>query len=316
MPQNAVIVYMSCTRDLPLLFRSLVLLCKNFSRVNDYPIVIFHDDISKTDMSQLFVALHREVGFIPSIKFEILEFKMPDGVSTDPSMYTVPLSQFWMGYRHMCRFHAGQIYRDERLLRYDWYWRLDSDSYMLSPIPYDPFERMAQSGYEYAYMCDEDKDVRECAVGMWDSTKEFMQKHGISSPSLESRLVNGEWDLSNFYDNFEIAKFSFFRSERYMAYFDHMDATKNFYYRRWGDHNMHWLGVRMLMDDSKVWAVKDMAYQHNNWVKNLNVFPDRQIPDDILRYIDGDETRGRRGRLIYAMNRYRSTGIDGCNWGD
>jgi len=222
-----------------------------------------------------------------------------------------------MGYRHMCRFHSGGIYTDQRLLKYDWYWRLDSDSYLLAPIDYDPFEKMAQNGYEYAFMRDEDKDLERVTEGLWDTTKDFMDKNGIKMPlSLESRLVDGKWDCNNYYTNFEISKFSFWRDPKYMGYFNHLDQTGNFYYKRWGDAPIHWLAVKMLMDESKVWAVNDIAYQHNNWVKNLNVFPDKTIPSDVLQYIDGDEQRGRKARLIYAMNRYRATGIDGCNWGD
>jgi hypothetical protein len=165
-------------------------------------------------------------------------------------------------------------------------------------------------------MRDEDGDHEHVTLGLWDATKEFMQKHDITSPALQERLIDGKWGCNTYYTNFEIAKFSFFRGEMYMKYFDHLDATGNFYYRRWGDAPIHWLGVKMLLDPSKVWCVDDIAYQHNNWVKNLNVFPDKRVPDDILKYIDGDDARGRRARLLYAMTRYRNTGIDGCNWGD
>jgi hypothetical protein len=121
-----------------------------------------------------------------------------------------------------------------------------------------------------------------------------------------------------FYTNFEIAKFSFFRSKEYMAYFQHLDKTGNFYYKRWGDAPIHWLGVRMLMDPSKVWAVKDITYQHNMWIKNLNAIPNKEVPIHILQMVDGDDNvpQSRRGRLFYAMNRYIKTGLDGCNWGE
>ena len=317
MNQNAVIVYMSCKRDVPLLIRSLILLSKNFKYCKDYPIVVFHDDIDAMTQSQIRVSLHSEVGFIPNISFEILKFEMPSHVSSDPSRYSVSLQEFWMGYRHMCRFHSGGIYTDPRLLKYDWYWRLDSDSYLLAPIDYDPFDHMAKNGYEYAYMCDEDKDLERVTDGLWDATVEFMNKNNITMPNaLSSRLVDGKWECNNYYTNFEISKFSFWRGEQYMNYFKHLDETGDIYYKRWGDAPIHWLAVKMLMDESKVWAVKDIAYQHNNWVKNLNVYPDKVMPESVLKYIDGNDTQGRRGRVLYAMNRYRQTGIDGCNWGD
>lgn len=310
---------MSRMRDVPLLYRSLSMLCWNFKFIKEYPIVVFHDDIDKPTISNLLVELHKTVGFIPNIKFEYLRFEMPDWVSTDPKDYTVSLDEFWMGYRHMCRFHSGGIYKDERLAKYDYYLRLDSDSYIYSPINYDPFERMKSNGYEYGYMCDEDGEVPRVAEGLWETTVEFMNKNSIPiSQSLKSRLVDGSWGYNLFYTNFEIAKFSFFRSPQYMAYFEHLDKTGNIYYKRWGDAPIHWLGVRMLMEPEKVWAVKDITYQHNRWIKNLSALPAKKIASNVFSMIDGDESNPntRRGRFAYAMNRYLSGGSDGVFWGD
>lgn len=74
----------------------------------------------------------------------------------------------------------------------------------------------------------------------------------------------------------------------------------------------------MLMDPNKVWAVKDITYQHNMWIKNLSAIPNKEIPIQILQMVDGDDNvpQTRRGRLAYAMNRYIKTGLDGCNWGE
>jgi len=315
MPRNAVIIYMSRMRDVPLLFRSLSLLCLNFKHIKDYPIVVFHDDIDKGTISNLMVELHRNYGFIPQLKFEPLIFEKPSWISDDPSAYSVSLNEFWMGYRHMCRFHSGGIYRDPRLQKYDYYWRLDSDSYIYSPIEYDPFEYMEKGGFEYAYMCDEIEELPRVVENLWEETERFMQKNRIKvNPYLQSRLIDGKWNYEMFYTNFEIAKFSFFRSKEYMSYFDHLDETGNIYYKRWGDAPIHWLGVRMFMDVSKVWAVKDITYHHNNWIKNLNASHNKTISPAAMQIVEGDEYR--KNRLMYALNRYATTGIDGCNWGD
>jgi alpha 1,2-mannosyltransferase len=321
MTQNAAITYMSCIRDLPILHRSIALLHKNFKYAREYPIVVFHDDLNQVAKSSLMVSLHRELGMMPRITFEELKWEIPSWVSTDPSRYSTSLNEFWMGYRHMCRFYSGGMYRHPSLAQYDWYWRLDSDSYILSPVEYDPFQRMADSGYEYAYMSDiDDKDHARVCRGLWEATMEFMQKNDLpmTNQLKEHSCDDGKsWDYAMFYTNFEIGKMSFFRGEKYMAYFDHLDQTGEIYYNRWGDNVIHWLGVNMLMDESKIWAVKDMTYQHNNWIKNLSALKDGTVPNDILNLIDGDTNpKGRKARLLYAIDRYRRTGIDGCNWHD
>lgn len=315
MAQNAVIVYMSRMRDVPLLYRSLTMLGTNFGKLREYPVVILHDDIDKGTISNLMVALHQSLGFIPNLKFERLDFVLPEWVSEDPARYTVPLDQAWMGYRHMCRYHSGGIYRDERLLKYDWYWRLDSDSYIFSPINYDPFEYMASNGKEYAYMSIEDGEVPSVVEGLWDETARFMEENSIPlTRDLADSIVDGKWSCRLFYTNFEIAKFSFFRGKEYMSYFDHLDRTGNIFYRRWGDAPIHWLGVKMFLSPEKVWGVKDITYQHNAWVQNLSAIPNRQIDPRILQLLEGDDYR--RNRLLYAMDRYNKTGIDRCNWGE
>ncbi len=37
----------------------------------------------------------------------------------------------------MCRFFCGEIYKHESIKKYDWYMRLDSDSYIHFLIKYD-----------------------------------------------------------------------------------------------------------------------------------------------------------------------------------
>ena len=317
MSQSAAIVYMSHRGHANLLVRSLILLCKNFKYVRDYPIIVFYENFDEGIKSAIKGEVEKHVGFIPDIQFEEIRFDMPSWISTDPSSYSVSLGEFWMGYRHMCRYYSGGIYRDERLAKYEWYWRLDSDSYLLSPIDYDPFERMAQNGQEYAYMKDTDIDHARVCVGLWECTKEYMEKNSIPmSKAFIEHSPNGNWDYTMYYTNFEIGKLSFWRSKEYMGYFDHLDKNGGIYYHRWGDNVIHWLGVNMLMDESKIWRVEDMAYQHNNWVKNLSAFSDKTIPNDILFYVDEGNPSKRRERLLYAIDRYQKTGIDGCNWND
>lgn len=308
MAQNGVIIYMSCTRDVPLLLRSLVLLFMHFRQASDYPIVVFHDDITPEAIADLRAKLRDALGReTPNVAFEYLEFAFPAGFVFDPAKVNpkAPLSEFRLGYRHMCRFHSGEIYKDPRLAKYDWYWRLDSDSYILGPIQTDPFEHMARNGLEYAYLSDVDYEAPRVAEGLWETTQRFRQTCGFDSSNIDRHLRFGKWPYTLFYTNFEIGKFSFFRGPQYMAYYDALDATGMFYYNRWGDAPVHWLGVRMFMPDAKVWRVKTIAYQHNNWVKNLQV-----VNDDILRktleWVDGDPSQGRQERILTKWKKHKN----------
>lgn len=316
--QNAVLIYMSCARDMPILFRSVLLLFENWKYAKDYPIIIFHDDINKVMQSNLYTSLHQYLGYIPNIKFEILNFQFPSNFDNNPIKFDkdVPLSEFWMGYRHMCRFHSGEIYKEPRLLKYDWYWRLDSDSYFLSKIDFDPFDHMAANNLEYAYIAEEDKDVPRVVKGLGEFTLDYARKNNIDIKNLNSRLIKGKWDYNLYYTNFEIANFKVFRNTNYMNYYDALDKSGNIYYQRWGDAPIHWLGVQMFLEQNKIWCVKNIAYQHNNWIKNLSACPNLTPSEKTISIIEGNETSGRKGRLLYAINKCKQTGKDGVDWHD
>ena len=313
---KAVIVYLSRTQDIPVLLRSLSLLCKNLSVIHKYPIVIFHDDINKINQANIRLRVHQNVGFIPNIRFEEIRFQHPGSLDANMFDSAVPLTQFGMGYRHMCRFFSGEFYSHPAMTSYQYYWRLDSDSYLLSKIDFDPFEYMEKNQYQYAFMAEEDKDNPIAAIDFWKHTKQFLVSNNIKSDVLEKRLVDGEWDYSLYYNNFQIGNFDFWRSDKYQNFYQHMDKTNNFYYKRWGDHIMQWMAVKMFLPEDAVWCVKNIAYQHNDWVKNLACLPNKQPDDDTMSFVEGTDTTGRRGRLLYAINRYRQTGIDGVNWND
>lgn len=317
--ENGVIIYMSRMRDVPLLYRSLVMLGTNFHAVKNYPIVVFHDDIDKVTQAKLRVEMHGALGFIPNLKFEELNFVLPPEISTDPQKYLIPISEAWMGYRHMCRFHSGLIYREPRLAQYDYYMRLDSDSYLYSPIPYDPFAHMKSNALEYAYMGTDDGEVPTVVEGLWEETVKYIENNRLTvTPDIQEHIVDGKWSPRLFYTNFEMAKFSFFRSPEYMAYFDHLDSTGNIFYRRWGDAPIHWLGVKLLLPKEKQWAIKDITYQHNAWIRNMSALPNKQIDPKIMALVDGDVQHrySRKERILFGLNRYQNGGPDWLNWGE
>jgi hypothetical protein len=127
---------------------------------------------------------------------------------------------------------------------------------------------MVEKGYEYAYVSEYEKDEEFVVSGLWDTTKKFMKEYNVTPVSLANKLKQNEWALDMFYTNFEIAKFSFFRSKEYMSYYNYLDQTGNIYYRRWGDAPIHWLGVHMFLPDANIWCIKNITYQHGSWMKN------------------------------------------------
>lgn len=264
--ENAAIVYMTRKNDLWIFRHSIRFLYSNFNKDANYPVVVFYDDLTKPEIANLMTEFTLDFGFMPNIKFEKLEFTVPEGISQEPKLYSPPLTQFRMGYRHMCRFYGGQIFNHPALAKYRWYMRLDSDSFVVSKIQRDPFKVMRENDYQYAFMEREEYDAPWACEGLWDTTKQFIKNNTDS-------VINSqfEWNMEVYNTNFEIVDMNFFRSKNYQEYFNYLDSTGNIFYKRWGDHCIRWLGMKMFMEPEKIWCYKDFCYQHGGDVKNIEL---------------------------------------------
>jgi len=261
---NAVIIYLSRKQSINDLKKSLKLLNKNFTRRFKYPVLIFNDDFTNADQRIL-----RKI--YSNIKFEKIKFEIPlwiDKNQIDKGSHKVRL-----GYMHMCRFFSGEIYKHEAIKNYDWYWRLDSDSYLHYRIRYDIFNFMEKQGFIYGCFETNIKEKPEFVIGLWELTKEYIQKNNFQPIFLNKYLdKEGKWDRSVFYTNFEISKLDFWRSERYKEYYDMIDQNGGIYYYRWGDATIHLLALSMLVGEAKIHYFKDIDYSHQEFR------PNRKIP--------------------------------------
>lgn len=51
----------------------------------------------------------------------------------------------------MCRFYAEQIFTHPRIRLLTYYMRLDTDSFILDPLCYDPIDKLHRSRKVYGY---------------------------------------------------------------------------------------------------------------------------------------------------------------------
>jgi hypothetical protein len=69
-----------------------------------------------------------------------------------------------------------------------------------------------------------------------------------------------------------IINLDFYRSGLYQKFFDFLDNTGKFFYKRWGDACILWLGIRLFSTPEKVWYAKDdlkFCYQHGSLVTGI-----------------------------------------------
>ncbi len=268
---KAVILYLarSKRKDIVSLKRSLSLLDINFNDKFNYPVIIFHEDFNENLMEEIRKATRS------NLKFEKVDFKIPDFLKKEeiPEFVYVGGFEFSIGYRHMCRFFSGLIYQNPALKDYDYYWRLDTDSFLLDKIDYDVFRFMQENNYVYGYI-DKGSDHPAMVSGLWEITKKYIEENNIQPTFLLKFTQNGVWDRTAFGTNFEISKLDFWRSCEYMNYFNYLDKAGGIFKYRWGDHIIHFLAISMFIPENQLHKFSDIAYQHQSFIYNYPINQD------------------------------------------
>ena len=109
---KGVIVYLarSAEADVADLEKSLKLLRKNFLRRFSYPVIVFIEESFKPEWKQRLLETTRV-----KCRFETIRFEIPSFLAGEKFPEYVLEPKFKMGYRHMCRFFSGAIYREPAL---------------------------------------------------------------------------------------------------------------------------------------------------------------------------------------------------------
>ena len=257
MKPKATILYLtrSTESDIVDLKRSLRRLDQNFNDQFGYPVTIFHEGLSIVTKSDLQRATRSQLTFAQ------VDFSLPNFINRTDVPEKI-LGRFSVGYRHMCRFFSGTIFNHPALAAYEWYWRLDTDSFLRGRIRYDVFKFMEAKDLWYGYivMLKEDPEV---VKGLWSATNEYIRGENIQVKGM-GRITDhiGEWNQLYYYNNFEISKLSFGRSPEYQKFFFYLDQLRGIYMHRWGDAPIRTFAVSMFVPDDKIHQFSDISYSH------------------------------------------------------
>jgi len=88
----------------------------------------------------------------------------------------------------MCHFFAEQIFHHPRIRNLTYYMRMDTDSYIMRPLCYDPIDYIHRRNRVYAYN-REGRDSGGVVWGMWN----FVDQYARSHPEVEDRLRRNHW---------------------------------------------------------------------------------------------------------------------------
>ncbi|PWZ03150.1 putative KRE2-alpha-1,2-mannosyltransferase [Testicularia cyperi] len=176
-------------------------------------------------------------------------------------------------YRHMCRFQSGFFFRHPLTMDLDYYWRVEPGIKLYCDIDYDPFVFMQMNNKTYGFTMAL-YEYLDTIPTLWDTTKQFIKAHpdylakdhGLHFMTDEpEKLMEPGYNLCHFWSNFEIGDLRFWRSQKYLEYFDWLDRSGGFFYERWGDAPVHSIAVILLLDRARLHHFEDIGYYHIPW---------------------------------------------------
>ncbi|THH03131.1 hypothetical protein EW145_g6501 [Phellinidium pouzarii] len=272
---NATILVLARNSDINGVEKSMRSLEARFNHAYGYPWTFLNEvpfsDEFKTRVSVLTEA-ETQFGLVPSdqwyqpdwINEELVEKGKTELLKLKTS-WPIPYASS-TPYRNMCRYNSGFFFRHELLEQYKWYWRVEPDVDFTCDITFDPFVYMIENNKRYSFIISLE-EVKPTVPSLWDTIKDFRTAYPdlIAEDNALPFISNdaGEtYNYCHFWSNFEIADLDFFRSPIYLAYFDFLDATGNFYYERWGDAPVHSIAAALFLPRSQLHFFNDIGYYH------------------------------------------------------
>ncbi|KAK0721729.1 nucleotide-diphospho-sugar transferase [Lasiosphaeria miniovina] len=169
-------------------------------------------------------------------------------------------------YRHMCRFESGFFFRQELMMNYDYYWRVEPSVELYCDVHYDPFRFMHENKKKYSFVISLYEYV-ETIPTLWDSVKKFMKNHPEhiaedNSMGFLSDDGGKTYNHCHFWSNFEIGSLRWLRSKAYTDYFESLDQDGGFFYERWGDAPVHSIAAALMLKKEELHFFNDIAYWH------------------------------------------------------
>lgn len=245
-------------QSLLLIEKNLIPFCK------DIDVIIFHEK----DLEPFKDKIKHNVKLI----FKEIKFKLPD-YSDDilkeiPELYPHPTHQngpiaywhkgFTMGYRHMCKFFFCDIFR--HISEYEYSMRLDTDSFIHSPLNYDIFEYMKFKDAIYSFIAPAIQlDNPLVCKDLNNIVKEWIIENRILVKENIDNIPNGKV----YYTNYEICKVDWFLNDyRSNLFYKFINDTGKIYSARWGDHILRYLQMNLFCEQSKLIPSHGFTYQH------------------------------------------------------
>lgn len=267
-PYKAVLHYLVGDREKLLsdFQRTLPILWQRFNECEDYPVVVFHDGLSKASRQRILEASPNRIWFAYVVGYKSVPAYLADRME-------LQLGGYGVGYRGMCRFRSGPIFMQPVMQGFDYAWTLDTDGYFPADLARDPVERMWREDKVYGYS-HVSRDQASAVQHFWEFCRLYIESKGIDpkGTKMMRRLTDAlvlrdtywhEWNRVLFMNDIEITKLSWFQSPKYQDFFTFLDSVGGFWLYRWGDHAVRTIAIALFLDPTKLMRMR-VPYGHQN----------------------------------------------------
>jgi hypothetical protein len=162
------------------------------------------------------------------------------------------------GYPYMCKFFMLDLFDLLYERNIDYYWRIDADGFLMV-LGYDIFDWVVSHNIEYGYLIKEMEYHQDTVATLVPYVTDYVHNCSI----IPSALLDVELTHPlHFYNNFHIAKVSFFLRSDVQQFLHAINNTGNVYKHRWGDSAVQGYAVRLFMNASRIQFIPGVEYIH------------------------------------------------------
>lgn len=226
----------------------------------NYPIFVFHEDYTSFDKkSVLSIAKDRKIKFV---KVDFDNYKGHKNLDEWIKKQKGFVEGRPAGYRMMCRFFSGVMQNTKEISKFDYYIRMDHDSFFVEPRKLDVEECIRK--YDFDYMFRSFFTDRKEKEALWKFTKEYAKKNGLSLKGFKSLGMldfKGNYNGLCPYNNFHVSKTAFWKRKDVRDYLNEMEKVDGIIKLHWQDANVHAMLIGLFYPT--ILEKTDFGYMHN-----------------------------------------------------
>lgn len=243
-----------------------------------YQVIVFHEDFTEGDMKASVKALGRKIKFV-KVNFSTYKGKksLNEWIKSSPKA----IEGRPAGYRMMCRFFCGVMQNHPALKGFDYYIRMDHDSFFNEPKNLDIEECIGKYNFDYMYRSTF-RDKKEINA-MWEFTKKYANQHNLSLEGFRKlKLLDSSGNYNGIcpYNNFHVAKLKFWKRKEVKNYLAAIEKEDGIILKHWQDANIHALLLGLF--SPVVLEKTDFGYHHNSHFSIQNSLRIRFVNGKVL----------------------------------